>query len=684
MHILVRTPSPYPTESLFGFVLRVSECNGYETPRHMFPEHGFTRGQIAAAGFPVKAFTEMLGQDPNLFTLMAYCNGDVGERTYKILDHEFGQSLRKGYLRLSQAAFCPQCAEESEFVETFWDLSAAIACPKHQTWALKRCHACDQPVKWFRRRLLSCDCGAPFSEAPLQTADTATIELMALLKAKLYRCPVSSLDNTSKFPLQLLDAMPFTALLEAVVHFGNFDSETEHESGATISPYGNVASVLAQWPTGYHNFLRKIGDRFLARGETAVGLRKQFRPFYQAMFVHSASAEDFTFLKEEFLNFGLHHWGKASVDERLFRSMKQGQRLYSKSAVASKHGISAPTMKRLIADGSLASKSIKVGTRTRTVIDLEKSTLPIDADEHISVREAAKFLGLPVAVIKHLRVSGVYAKRPRLGHGSSWYQDDLQDFLARGLSLVAKFRHAPDGVRLGQAMRLKFRDAGAKSAVVAAVLQGQIKLLGRVRDNLGGIILDKTELEVFVRSLRTETVRDTYLPKDVAKITGLCPTAIDGAITLGLLSAERSRGRRRIPATAVERFKAQFVAICQIAATFGTLSRRLLQMCRYAGIEVVNVPRRKGPAQPLLRRADQAQLERLWLEMNSKPANREEREAASETVLRNYLGRLQAYGEELPRRGRKPNKVAIARACGFSRHVLYNYKRATALLDQFK
>ena len=87
----------------------------------------------------------------------------------KILDHEFGQSLRKGYLRLAQSAFCPQCAEESELVETFWDLSAAIACPKHQTWALERCHACDQPVKWFRRTLLSCDCGASFSEAPLQS-----------------------------------------------------------------------------------------------------------------------------------------------------------------------------------------------------------------------------------------------------------------------------------------------------------------------------------------------------------------------------------------------------------------------------------------------------------------------------------------------------------------------------------
>ena len=49
---------------------------------------------------------------------------------------------------------------------------------------------------------------------------------------------------------------------------------------------GAVADGLLQ-------FLRKIGNWFLAQGETAVGLRKQFRPFYKAMFVHSASAVHF-------------------------------------------------------------------------------------------------------------------------------------------------------------------------------------------------------------------------------------------------------------------------------------------------------------------------------------------------------------------------------------------------------
>ncbi len=41
-------------------------------------------------------------------------------------------------------------------------------------------------------------------------------------------------------------------------------------------------------------------------------------------------------------------------------------------------------------------------------------------------------------------------------------------------------------------------------------------------------------------------------------------------------------------------------------------------------------------------------------------------------ALRRYLGDLQANGEQIPLRTSKPNKVAIARACGFARDVLYD------------
>src|SRR5260370_27602322 len=137
MGFLVRTPAPHSTESLFGFVLRVSESNGYETPRHMFPEEGFTRGQLIAAGFSAKRFSEMLSQDSDSLTSIAYCTEQNNSRRYKILDHDL--SFRNRLLRLSQPVFCPYCAEETGFVESFWDLSSAVACIKHHTWGLQKC-----------------------------------------------------------------------------------------------------------------------------------------------------------------------------------------------------------------------------------------------------------------------------------------------------------------------------------------------------------------------------------------------------------------------------------------------------------------------------------------------------------------------------------------------------------------
>jgi hypothetical protein len=48
-----------------------------------------------------------------------------------------------------------------------------------------------------------------------------------------------------------------------------------------------------------------------------------------------------------------------------------------------------------------------------------------------------------------------------------------------------------------------------------------------------------------------------------------------------------------------------------------------------------------------------------------------------------YLGKLRADGARLPRRKGKPNKVVIARACGFSRHFLYFDQKLIQLLNDF-
>ena len=199
MSLLVRTPSPCINESLLGFVLRVSEANGYDTPWHILRLAEIDQGQMQTAGFPIEKLSKVLGQSTESLTRIAY-QSDTIKGHFKILDHSLGPSLKDSPLRLSRPAFCPHCVEETGFIDAFWDLNAAVACPKHHCPPLRNCPSCRTAIRWFRPGLLTCECGARLTNTPSVAIDTPAIELMQLILSKLHGKPLSELPNESGFP----------------------------------------------------------------------------------------------------------------------------------------------------------------------------------------------------------------------------------------------------------------------------------------------------------------------------------------------------------------------------------------------------------------------------------------------------------------------------------------------------
>jgi hypothetical protein len=101
---------------------------------------------------------------------------------------------------------------------------------------------------------------------------------------------------------------------------------------------------------------------------------------------------------------------------------------------------------------------------------------------------------------------------------------------------------------------------------------------------------------------------------------------------------------------------------------------------------VVTVSRgERAPVQPILRRSDFPQLLERWdLYAKSRPKSHAKKKEECLGALRTYLQDLRDNGKKLPRQiAGSPNKVAVAAACGFSRHVLYAYPAVVALLDGF-
>jgi hypothetical protein len=425
----------------------------------------------------------------------------------------------------------------------------------------------------------------------------------------------------------------------------------------------------------------------LSDNPSPAGLFKQFEPIYRGIFRNRAASPDVGFLREEFIRFALLHWGNGVVPKKLLRhlTLTPETRYVTKSEFSKSFGICFQAMNRLIADRTIVTRKVTAGKGTRVVIDLVLSRLPVESTDVLNSCDAAKYLGLPVSVSRYLRGSGIFSTRPRLGHPASWHKDDLQDFMNLGLGLGGAECSGEVTVQLRDVMRLKLRNTAAKATIVAAVFERQIGVVSSVGSNLADLLLDKKQLDAFVLEKRMQIDGRTYSPSETAAQTGLDCQAVVGAIKRGLLSASEFNGRLRVPESAVKRFNADYITLSQVAKNLGTTAPLLWRICREKELPVVVVSRAHGrPDQPVLLRSAYPQLTE-YLQANVRPRlrSKSQRNADEKCMLRDYLDNVRENDKTLPRRDGKPNKVVIARACGFTRDVLYSNSSAIALLEEF-
>ena len=95
-----------------------------------------------------------------------------------------------------------------------------------------------------------------------------------------------------------------------------------------------------------------------------------------------------------------------------------------------------------------------------------------------------------------------------------------------------------------------------------------------------------------------------------------------------------------------------------------------------------------GSAQPVLPREHESRVAALWQERRAAQLERESERLAEprvsrEEALRLHLANLRVSKAKLPMRCGRPNKRAIAAACGFSREAFYDNPRLATLLAEY-
>lgn len=638
--MLVRTPAPLQTESLFGYVLRISEANGYDTPWHVFNHAGLSQGEMNSPAIPIEKLTAVIGTDPLPLKRIAYADvNSRGLREYFLLGHSLGRSTGYAPLRLTKPSFCPHCVVERGYIDAFWDLSIAVACPVHRCAPITHCPSCGEILSRFRPGLLTCKCRASLAAGMPGSVEPALAELMAVIWAKLHNSPVDTVATQTGLPVAELMGMSLRSLLIKLPGLGRFSVNPQDRERDWHALTSSAAQTLSDWPRNFRSLLHRVGH---ANADAGIGYRKRFEPFYSKFASNRISNGDCRWLRDAFLRYGLEEWDLSIVDNKLLRDEPAARRFVTKSELSRHLKLSATTIRKWANKGHIPLKQVHTSSKgLRYIADLaaEEMTAPLRSDKGIlETRKAAAYLGIPVRVLSFLKRKGHLSVLHMSKHKQGYHQADLDRFREKLLALSplvttdSLMKSGITLVSLEHALRkFNFYDHDRKAGFLVSYLHGEFVSAGRTGDTLADIKFNRSEVLTHVSASRVDSACRTLLQGDAAKIIGCCPLAISGLISQGFLTSVQLRKSLRVSSESLEQFAERYVPLATLAKEIGTSSPRLHRLCQQGKIPILYIVKRHGYPATFIEKSYTEPLRQLSVDLpvkrKSKSSTRSETDA---------------------------------------------------------
>ncbi|MGW8788891.1 TniQ family protein, partial [Heyndrickxia sporothermodurans] len=258
---LVVRSMPMDDEGMMGWLLRLSEANGYPAPAMI----------LRLAG---RAGTGKLSREAIVGRLAALVDASPGAIDWIVPPsigsrhrhaHVPGMKLPGLMLDAMNPKVCPRCLADRAILPASWDLRLWTCCPIHSIRMVSHCPACAKPLTWKRRGVDACgdpDCDGRPSLSRCEPAAGPEVELVRLIAEAL--APGAG-EPRVRFPavfasLDPAEKLTMIARLELKRGVAVRDAIAPHRLGGRAS--GTVA-LLTDWPEGFHRHvlsLQPCGD----------------------------------------------------------------------------------------------------------------------------------------------------------------------------------------------------------------------------------------------------------------------------------------------------------------------------------------------------------------------------------------------------------------------------------------
>jgi hypothetical protein len=581
--LLVRHPAPNLNESLFGYLLRLSEVNGYQNITPMMNLAGIKERGIRKLGMEVTAIASIAHRPVE--ELEAIAHYDPTKSYARIAGHR----VLRAHLRRLRPAICPECVEEKGYIEAQWELLAMTGCPVHKRALLSSCNSCGEPLTWFRPGLLVCSCGGILTGQDLPSITLAEVDLLQAIRSCVLRLTIDG-DGTSGMPVRELSRMDVNPLITLIRAVGRSYQGIQQTGDETSS--GNrtacAAKVLSDWPNGLFNLLEML----MTADESTGFTRGNVSGLYLTLFSSKAIPDrtQVEFVKRVFVEFAAKHWGGGVAVRKLLRpyDIENPEDYITQNTLAKRLNIGAATVAAHLEDGTVAHLKIEVAGVERALIDIRKiSIMPLLPGRLLRERKAAAEIGISVALLRALKDSGTYEVRSAPSFCRGFHEVDLQRFIETIRSLACVTPASGESelcMTVRRALHELRHSLEAQESLIQSILTRHTRLTGSSSTQIVDLQIPVTDFRSVYESKMPIWLRETLTSRDAGKLIGCYSTCVLALVMQGHLQEQGTPIGMRITQKSVEEFAKTFVSLAAIAVANRTRAPALTRSCQIHGI----------------------------------------------------------------------------------------------------
>jgi hypothetical protein len=653
-------------ESPCGFVLRVSDLNGYTTPRNVFQMADCARNEMFSIRMDMCKIARVLGRAPEELT---------GYQDPKEVDYFrlkiHGHHLTAKDLSISTPKVCPECVLDHGHIPVWTDFSIVDACPWHGRLLLTHCSDCKQKLSWLRPGLLVCRCNADISRMRGSPVTKVHCEFLRQLVAKILGRESA---NKLAMPVDKFNAMTLSSVLGFSTAMARIDSAANKVPRSIAE---GAARMLLDWPNSLYLSIKKLIPPDAVRNGY-VDLSKHMEGVYQSILRDIVDASDIAFLRSV-----INQFTQSLIDQKPFAVALSDEEIEALEPVNDADSLSM----RLSEGFEVAPRMWK--KRKSNTLGPREPWLPFESGtRNFGQRQAARYIGLPVSVLKTLRQAGEFEVRHRTVSVVRFHERDLDAFTQKMMALA---QFAPPSsnetelVSLGSLMKLKFKFVKGKADLVAAMLDGRISVLGCSGQGVQDLLVSRSQIEEFVESSRERSFGGAWTEHKVSKVLHCDFSVVEALMRDGYLTGTKYVGGLRIDVESVKAFQSRYRSLASLAKEHQTTAATLVRWLKEGPFELLSLQRASTDfLQTFILVADIPRFVETVL-----PGLIDKRRKPFTCVtaldrLEAYLSNLRATGEKLPRLGLKPHHIKIADSCGFERSMFYKddgVKKAIKVFD---